>query len=228
MGPSRENLIGRIANALCDKQLGHPLRVAVDGITAAGKTTFARELTAAVEARARSAVHLSMDGYHHPRVHRHRQGRSSAAGYYEDAYDFAAFAQLVLQPLGAAAGHRFVPSIIDLARDTATHAEPIALKADAVLIVDGSFLQRDLRSLWDEVIWLDTDFDIARARGTRRDAAAFGGVEAAEQLYRTRYHAASQRYIEEERPKEGASIVVQHDDPAAPVLLALRRSAHLV
>lgn len=214
----REKLLSRVVDELMAKRPGHPLRVAVDGITAAGKTTFARELTAAVVQRGRPATQLSMDGYHHVRAHRHRQGRESAAGYYEDAYDFAAFARLVLEPLSARQKHRYVPSIIDLASDTVEQAEPIELTADALLIVDGSFLQRELRAFWDEVIWLDTDFELARARGARRDASALGGLEAAQRIYTARYHAAQRRYLEEVRPRERATIVISHDDPSAPVL----------
>jgi uridine kinase len=57
--------------------------VSVDGITVAGKTTVAREFAAAVGERGRVAVHLSMDGFHHHRAHRHRQGWDSAIGYYD-------------------------------------------------------------------------------------------------------------------------------------------------
>jgi hypothetical protein len=41
----------------------------------------------------------------------------SATGYYEDAYDFAAFAQHVLIPLGAGGNRRYRVRIIDLASD---------------------------------------------------------------------------------------------------------------
>ncbi len=50
--------LGRIADHLCAADPGHPLRVAVDGITAAGKTTLARSLAAAVRESGRPAIHL--------------------------------------------------------------------------------------------------------------------------------------------------------------------------
>ena len=62
----------------------------MDGITAAGKTTWAVELAAALHARGRSALHLTLDNFHHPRTRRYRQGRTSPAGYYADAYDVEA------------------------------------------------------------------------------------------------------------------------------------------
>jgi uridine kinase len=159
-----------------------------------------------------------MDGFHHPRAHRHRQGRDSAAGYYADAYDFAAFAGTVLDPLGPGGDRRYRERIIDLASDTAVDEQPVTAPEDAMLVVDGSFLQRDLAGRWDEVVFVDTALEAARGRGTRRDAAAFGGVEHAERAYEQRYHAASRRYLTEVDPRSSATIVVGNDDVTRPVL----------
>lgn len=210
----RDRVLGRIADHLV--ACGRPLRVAVDGITASGKTTLARELTAAVAARGRSAAHLSMDGFHNPRAVRHRQGRDSADGYYADAYDFAAFARLVLEPLGPGGDRKYRERIIDLGSDTPIDEPPVAAPDDLVLVVDGSFLQRDLE--WDEVIFVDTPFEIARDRGTRRDTSLLGGLEQAERAFDQRYHAASRRYLGEVGPAGKATVVVGNADVASPVL----------
>lgn len=206
----------RIAAYLAGR--GRRLRVAVDGVTAAGKTTLARELVVALEKRGVPAVHLSMDGFHHPRAHRHRQGRDSADGYYADAYDFAAFARVVLDPLGPGGDLRYRERIIDLASDTPVDEPPVTAAPDTVLVVDGSFLQRDLAGKWDEVVFVDTAFDVARDRGTQRDAALFGGVEQAGHSFDHRYHAASRRYLAEVDPLSSATIVVGNDDVSNPVL----------
>ncbi len=212
----RARVIVRIADHLVGRRPGHPLRVGVDGVTAAGKTTLARELAAAVEARGRQAVHLSMDGFHHPRAHRHRRGRDSADGYYEDAYDFAAVTRWVLDPLGPGGDRIYRRRIIDLAADRPVTDETGTAGEDAVLVVDGSFLQRDLT--WDEVVFVDTGMATAFDRGTRRDAAAFGGAAAAGEAFRRRYHAACRRYLSEVDPKARATVVVGNDDVTAPVL----------
>jgi uridine kinase len=219
MATNPDKTLGRVADHLLAVAPGHPLRVAVDGITAAGKTTFARSLVGALSARGRTAVHLSMDGFHHPRARRHRQGRDSAIGYYEDAYDFTSFADLVLAPLGPGGDRRYRARIIELASDQAVDEPPIEAATDMVLVVDGSFLQREpLRSLWDEVIYLDTGFAAARERGSRRDADAFGGVAAAQQAFDRRYHAASRMYVDAVAPADQASILVDNAEPRSPVL----------
>jgi hypothetical protein len=121
----RTESIDQLARAVCGHRLDHPTRVAVDGTTASGKSTLARELTAAVTSMGRPVVHLSMDGYHHPRQHRWRQGSLSAEGYYEDAYDFQAFLANVLLPLGPQGDGYFRNRIIDLAANQPIDEPPV-------------------------------------------------------------------------------------------------------
>lgn len=193
----------------------------MDGVTAAGKTTLARELAAAVGDRGRTVIHLGMDGFHHPRAHRYRQGRGSALGYYQDAYDFEGFARLVLIPLGPNGNLRYRSRIIDLASDEALDEPTLDAPVDSVLLVDGSFLQRDLSALWDEVVFVDTSIAAARERGTRRDTAQFGGLQEAREAFDNRYHAASRFYLDEVRPAARASVVIENDDLDRPVLRRL-------
>jgi hypothetical protein len=159
-----------------------------------------------------------MDGFHHPRAHRHRQGRVSGIGYYQDAYDLESLAHMVLVPLGAGGDLRYRPRIIDLERDEIIEEWATAPR-DSVLIVDGTFLQRDeLAGLWDEVVYLDTGFEVARARGIQRDAARLGSDEAAGHLFDQRYHIACRMYVEEIGPLDRSTIVITNDDIDRPVL----------
>jgi uridine kinase len=62
------------------RELDEPWRIAVDGVTAAGKTTIADEL-----GRRLGAARLSIDDFHRPPPHE----------YYPDSFDFAAFSRAV-------------------------------------------------------------------------------------------------------------------------------------
>jgi uridine kinase len=160
-----------------------------------------------------------MDGFHHPRAHRHRQGRESASGYYEDAYDFAALARELLEPLGPAGNRRYRTAVIDLETDTAIAEPARTAPDDAVLIVDGTFLQRpEISDLWDERVWVDTPVHLARQRGVERDAELLGGSEAAERLFAERYHAAAQIYSEAVAPRDSASVIFGNAHPGQPQL----------
>lgn len=215
----REHSITLIAEYLNAQQPGHPLRVAVDGVTASGKTTLAGEVSSALTALGRTTIRLSMDGFHHRRAHRYQQGRHSAAGYYNDAYDFTSFARYVLEPLGPGGNFHYRRAVIDLASDTPVDESTRQAPQSAILIVDGSFLQRpEIAELWDVVIFVDTSFEIARHRGVARDADQLGGIEEARKAFEVRYHAAAQLYLDEVGPADQADLVFGNDDLESPRL----------
>jgi uridine kinase len=220
MSDTRRAAIETIAGDLAALDLGHPVRVAVDGITAVGKTTFADQLADAVLATGRPSARVTMDGFHHPRSTRYQQGRESPDGYYEDAYDFAALRRELLDPLGPGGALRYRTAIIDLAADVPVSAPSQPADPRLVLIVDGSFLQRpELDGGWDCAIFLRSSFESARARGAARDADQLGSVAEAERIFTVRYHAAQRRYLAEADPEARADIVVEHDDPQQPSII---------
>lgn len=131
-----------VAETILRLRLPHPARVAVDGRTAAGKTTFADALAAALKHSGREIIRASIDGFHRPKAIRHRQGRLSPSGYYEDARDLAAVRQFLLDPLGPSGDRSYASRNFDLERDEPLKPDVRLASEDAVLIVDGTFLQR--------------------------------------------------------------------------------------
>ena len=196
------------------------MRVAVDGITAAGKTTFADSLAVELRSRDREVVRISVDGFHNPRAVRYQQGRASADGYYEDAYDFVALRGYVLDPLGPGSTFEYRSAILDLATDQPSKDSFHRADPHSIVIIDGSFLQREeIRPSWDVVIFLRTSFEAAERRGVERDALQLGGEATARTAFRDRYHAAQRRYLTEVDPERCADLVVDVEDPAAPRLV---------
>jgi uridine kinase len=214
------DLTDAIADRVAAFGTDRPVRVAVDGITGAGKTTFAEHLADTLRDQGRPVVRVTMDGFHHPRAVRYRQGRGSADGYYEDAYDFEAVRRVLLDPLGPGGDGRYRTAVIDLAADVPVEEAPVAAPPGSVLVVDGSFLQKPaLRDGWDLVVYLRASFEAAEERGARRDADLLGGLDAARSAFRTRYHAAQRRYLAECDPEAHADVVVDVEDPAHPILI---------
>jgi uridine kinase len=207
----QEPVVIDLATRLAATRVDHPLRVAIDGVTAAGKSTFAHALTGAVNDAGRPAVHLSTDDYHHQRARRRRHP-DPAAGYYRDAYDLDAFRERVLLPLGPGGDRRYQPRRHDLETDEILPDELVTAQKNEIVIVDGTFLQRaELAGHWDVVVWLDTSFELAVRRAMVRDEALFGGREQTRTAYETRYHAACRRYLAEVRPVESADLVVDNN-----------------
>ncbi|GAA4154585.1 uridine kinase [Gryllotalpicola daejeonensis] len=215
-------MLDQVATALAARDPGHPLRVGVDGVCGAGKTTFAAELAARLAKTERPVIHLDPDGFHNVRKIRYQRGRDSARGYYEDAFDFASLRRLTLEPLGPGGDLRYAAHVHDLATDEVEPRFAVAPR-NAIVVFDETFLQRDeLRACWDEVIFLDVPRRRAVERGVRRDSERLGGDDAARDAYERRYMAACDIYLTEQNPRARASIVIDNDDPQHPQLLLVR------
>ncbi|MGG2015693.1 hypothetical protein [Bacillus sp. S10(2024)] len=214
----RQTVIREIAEHICALTLNHPVRVGVSGITASGKTTFANELAKEVENQGRKVIRTSIDYFHNPRAIRYAQGKESAKGYYEDAHDYKAISERLLIPLGPNGTKRYEIQSHDLESDLYIRSEPILASEDTICIVDGTFLfKEELKHLFDYKVYVETDFQIARERGSKREAKAFGSKEKAEDMFIQRYHAACRMYIEGHAPKECADVVVNNNNIEGPV-----------
>ncbi|MFN3535824.1 MAG: AAA family ATPase [Brevundimonas sp.] len=219
MTTARRDLLKTLADELAGRRQAWPLRVAIDGPTAAGKTTLADELAECLVDR-NPVIRAGLDGFHRPRALRYERGRRSAVGYYEDARDYAAMRRELLDPLGPEGDRRFRRAIFDLDSDAVIDAEVETAAHGAILIVDGTFLQRaEFDRAWDVVVFLDVDPATSLSRGAARDAEAMGGLDAAIALYQERYLGAWRLYVEKVGPVERADIVISHNDPSSPVLI---------
>lgn len=224
----RTDILGEVAERIERQRLGHPVRVAIDGRTASGKTTLADELAALLTERGRSVIRTSIDGFHRPRLQRYARGRHSAEGYYHDARDLPAIVALLLAPLGPGDDRRYRTASFDLDADQPITQEPKTAAEDAVLIVDGTFLQRpELRDHWDVVIFVRTSAETAQARGLGRDAGKLGGEMAARDLYAKRYRPAYVLYEQIAEPAANADAIIDNDDLAQPKL-RVRASGRLI
>ncbi|MEK4933498.1 AAA family ATPase [Bacillus sp. FSL M7-1345] len=216
----RQKRMKEIANHILTLNLTHPIRVGVSGITASGKTTFANELAEELKQCGVPVTRASIDDFHNPRAIRYTQGKESARGYYEDAHDYTAFKERLLKPLGPSGNLQYETISHNLITDVSVHNEPLVTLSNMVLIVDGTFLlKKDIEHLFDYKIFVDTDFEIARKRGAKRETEAFGSYEEAEKIFLNRYHEACKMYIDEHNPKECADVVFQNNNFDEPVVV---------
>lgn len=189
------SVLADLAQRVVALRPGCRVRVAVDGGSCTGKTTLADTLGRSVAAE-RPVVRATVDRFHRPRAERYRRGPTSALGCYQDTYDLDALRRELLDPFAAGRPHR--TGVWDWQRDCPVLSPPEHAPADAVLLLDGVFLQRpELRAVWDLVVLVVVPEPEVLRRAVVRDAAHIGGPEAVVERYRTRYLPAEALYAAE-------------------------------
>ena len=217
---TREAILSQLADAIVSLRCSHPLRVAIDGIDASGKTTLADQLVPLIEQRGRPVIRASIDGFHHPRSQRYRQGPDSPAGYYEDSFDYAALQSVLLHPLGLNGSRRYRRTIFDVRSDVPFITKEEEAPANAILLFDGVFLLRpELNALWDYRIFIQVDFEAALQRAMIRDQELFGSSEAVQARYWQRYIPGQRLYFQAVNPEKLADVVVENNDLVEPQLV---------
>jgi uridine kinase len=218
--PSRRSaLLERLAGLVLAVDRDHPVRVAIDGPDAAGKTVLADELAAVLAGAGRTTIRASADGFQRPRAERYARGRESPLGYVVDAFDHRALRAQLLDPLGPGGDRAYRTVVFDVAADAPVSSDPRHAPEDAVLVVDGVFLLgAHVRDAWEVSVLVLASFEERLRRARRRDLHVFDGVEELERRYRQRYGPAWELYAEWARPAEAADVVVGNERPDTPTM----------
>lgn len=218
---NRPELLERLASRILEVRTPHPVRVAIDGVDGAGKTTLADDLAATLERAGRQVIRASIDGFHRPRADRHRRGRRSPEGYYHDSFDLALLRAALLDPLGPGGDRSYRSAAWDWRGDRPVDRPAARAASDAILVFDGVFLMRpELSACWDFRVFLHVDFRHSVARACARDATDEAGREALRVLYRDRYVPGQRLYLDACDPRARADVVIVNDDPDRPEWIA--------
>lgn len=220
MTPARSVVLRTVA-ARIPAAAGGVVRVGIDGVDGAGKTTFADELAEVVAAPGRRVIRATVDAFHNPRSVRYRRGRDSPDGFFRDSYDYETLKRVLLDPLSPGGDRRYRTAAFDWRTDAPVHAGVQIAEAGSVLLVDGIFLHRpEIRDYWDYSVFLESWERVHRARvaGAVREG---GGVLAVLSWWshEHRYGDGQRLYLEECRPRERASLVIDNNDFEAPFVL---------
>jgi uridine kinase len=215
----RQRVVTELARDLVQLTPQQIIRVAVDGVDGAGKTTFANELADAVRTLRRPVIRASVDGFHNPMAVRYERGRYSPEGYFENSYNYAALRQFLLDPLSPGGCRRYCVAVFDYVTDM-----PVSLferQADplSMLLFDGIFLHRpELLRYWDASIFLRVDFATSVGRCAARDGSSPDPAAPANR----RYVEGQRMCLQACKPETQATKVIDNNDLSAPVLVAKR------
>lgn len=139
----RAEVLGELAEVVLGVERPHPVRVGVDGCSAAGKTTLADELAEVLRGRSgREVVRAGLDYFKRAPELRTTYPIDSAESYFFEMYDYDAIRERLLRPLGPGGDRRYTAGIRS-ANARNLHDSPARTAApDAILVADGAFLQR--------------------------------------------------------------------------------------
>lgn len=217
-GPGRATVLRMVADRISAIDTGR-VRVAIDGRTAAGKTSFGHEVAKVLCEDGRDVFRASLDDFKRPWAERHLYDRFTGEGYYRNAYDNEAVRRLLLEPAAPDGDGVVALCSIDPITQIRHDGTTVQMPADGVLIVDGLFtLRPELAAFWECRVWIDVQSELSVDRGVARDAHR-DGLEEAAMLHRDRYGKALTLYLAEADPMAQAQVVIDNTDFANPVVL---------
>jgi len=217
---TRQELLDDLASRIAGVRREHPVRVAIDGVDAAGKTTLADELVQPLQRRGGSVIRASIDGFHHPAGVRYHRGATSPEGYFLDSFDYTGLIDSLLRPLGPHGTRCYRRIIFDFRSDSALASPCEEAGPDAMLLFDMVFLLRpELRKYWDFTIFVRAGFEVTVRRAERRDRELLGTASDVRRRYEQRYVPGQELYFSEVRPEDWASVVFDNNDPAHPIMV---------
>jgi uridine kinase len=213
----RRDLVSQLARAVSALPAAGVVKVGVDGVDGAGKTTLADELAASVRGLGRSVIRASVDSFHNPRAIRYCRGRNSPDGFFLDSYDYALMRRVLLDPLSRGGSGRYRAAAFDHVLDRPTLAAERVAAPGTVLIFDGIFLhRRELSRYWDYSIFLRVSFDTS----IPRCAQARPGLSPDPRAASNRRYVDGQRiYLRLCEPETLATIVIDNEDLDAPAVV---------
>jgi uridine kinase len=220
---NRNKLLERLTDLICAVARPHPVRVAIDGVDASGKTTMANELAPLIEKRGRPFIRASVDGFHNPKEVRYQRGQDSPEGYYLDSFNYEILQRDLLIPLGPDGKRQYRRATFNFREDAATPETWEEAPVNAILLFDGVFLLRpELIQHWDFSVFVDVDFDASVPRAVARDVGQSKGQlnpETALAKYNRRYVPGQRIYLAQACPTEHANAILQNNNLKTPKLI---------
>ena len=213
---TRAEVLEQIADAVVVRSREHkthPARIGIDGPDGSGKTILRQELAEVLRGRGFDVIEATIDDFHQPRAIRYAMGRDSWEGYWAAAFDYETLTSDLLTPLGPRGTLRYRTKARDLETDAPIEGGWADAAPNAILLVDGIFIQRrEVVLNLNCAIYLDVPFE----ETYKRLAARNGFDPDPDAPSNLRYTEAQRHYQSTRTPAERAGIVVENTDPASP------------
>ncbi|HEY8913609.1 uridine kinase [Lacisediminihabitans sp.] len=189
--------------------------VAIDGSSAAGTAAFAAALADAMRGAGHKVFVASIRDFRKTHARRESQRAETAESFYGDAFDYSVLQRVLIDPFRASGSTGFVLAAYDEKRDAQLQPKWMTAGKDAILIVEGVFLnRRDLAGLWNYSVWLEVpppEMDNTEQDNTAHDNTAHDNTEQADAE-----QGADALYLAEAKPRSAAIAIIDNRDVEHP------------
>jgi len=215
----RSQMLDQVSAYILSQKTNHPLRVAIDGIDAAGKTKLTKELIFPLKRSRRQVIQISLDNFHNPTQIRYRRGKDSPEGYYYDSFNYETLIENVLDPISSGGNRKIKRVLFNLISNSVIDSEYEVVDENAIILFDGIFLMRpELVHFWDVSIFVDISLDTAMYRAYEREKLNGLSYEEIHSLYEKRYFGGQKIYFERCSPHQNVNLIVNNDDFRNPLI----------
>jgi uridine kinase len=213
---SRRELLKSLVDEILHNYGHGRILVAVDGAEGTGTAQFADGLADVMRFVGHAAFRASISDFHKPRADRDWHGRGTGRSYYEDSFDYSLLRRVLIDPYRMGGSTGFVTAGFDLQRDAPIEPKWMTGPQDAVLIVDGIFLNRpDLAGLWHYSVFLEKQADFwAGILPAETDTVELESDPS--NVVDMRLREGWALYVDESKPRESATAIIDNSDPEHP------------
>ena len=188
---------------------GNAFTVAISGIDASGKSSFATEIKYLLEENNLNVALLSIDDWQMPKSISFLAA-NAAANFYHNAFRWNAFFDSLLIPLKNSRSVNVTANLVDIKNDS-VYSKQYSFKKIDIIVVEGIFLlMKDTLAFFDYKVWIDCSFKTALQRAIARNQEGL----LPEQLihdYNTFYYPAQLFHFKKDRPQTSADFIVNND-----------------
>jgi uridine kinase len=200
-----------------------PLRVAISGIDASGKSTLARAVEEILSVRGFRVALITVDAWHQPAAVRFSD-TDPARHFYRHAFRFEEMFRRLVTPLHATGSVSLTANLTSPAGDAAS-TRTYWFRDIEIILLEGIFLlRRDLREQYDLSFWIDCSFATALDRAVSRNQEG-QPLERLVADYQRIYFPAQRFHLATDWPRFFADVLLASEQEPTPALTFSPRTA---
>lgn len=189
--------------------------IGINGVDAAGKTTFASNLASKLKIEGYNVVVINLDDFLNERKVRYKD-KNEIKSYINHAFNLKRLENEILKPLKENMSVQALVEVLDLEKDK-FFTKKYKIEKESIVLVEGVLLLRPpIVKYFDLKIFIDiTNQEVIR-RAVLRDDYLF--KDKIEERYEQKYIPIQEWYKEEYRPCQISDIVIDNEDYNNPII----------